>query len=163
MSRLRLFAGLRSSTGGIALCEEGFTDDGQIYNMLAESERVFPGGIGGEAIFDVAYIVVTYNCRFRLLVGVIVDGETVLETMLDPGAAPAAEKTSRYEVPLKLSILDGLGRVVGKRSPRGGWIQFKVRTAFDAIYPAGAVRIDEMRVEGEVTQESLTPLAGAGA
>lgn len=163
MSRLRLFAGLRSLTGGIALCEEGFTDDGQIYNMLAESERVFPAGIGGEAAFDVAYIVLTYFCRFRLYVSVIIDGVILSETLLDPGVAPAAEKTTRYEVPLKIDMLNGLGKKVGKRSPRGGWIQFRVRTAFDLTYPAGPIRVDEMRVEGEVVQESLTPLAGAGA
>lgn len=163
MSRLRIFAGLRSLAGGIAQCEDGYLDDGIVYNLLAVTDRVFPGGVGGEASFDAAYVLVTYSRRFRLYVSAVIDGAIVSETLLDPGADPAAEITKRFEVPLRIDALNALGQAVGKVAPRGGWFQLRARTAFDATYQPGAFRIDEVLVTGDVVVESLTPLAGAGA
>lgn len=164
MSRLRTFAGLRSLAGGIAQCEDGYLDDGIVYNLLAITDRVFPAGVGGEASFDAFYVLVTYSRRFRLYVSPIVDGALLPETLLDPLLDPAAEITKRFEVPLRIDALNSLGQPVGgKVAPRGGWFQLKVRTAFDATYQPGAFRIDEVLVTGDVVVESLTPLAGAGA
>lgn len=163
MSRRRIFAGGRATGGVMSEMEQGYLDNGLVYNLTATTDRAFPAGVGGECIFDVAYVVVTFAVRLRLYVTVIVDGLVYPELLLDSLVAPAAEKTQRFEVPLRTDILNGLGAAVGKRAIRGCWIQFKVRTAFDGVYPPGAVRVDEMRVEGDVVVESLTPLAGAGA
>lgn len=163
MSRLRTFAGLRSLGGGIAQCESGYLDDGLVYNFLAITDRIFPGGVGGEAVFDAAYVLVTFSKRFRLYVSAVVDGTIYSETLLDPHSDPVAEKTQRFEVPLRTNMLDGLGRVCGKRALRGGWFQLRVRSAFDVTYQPGALRVDEVLVTGDVVVESLTPLAGAGA
>lgn len=162
MNQLRVFAGLRSSDGGIAEAESGFTDDGKYYGFAARSQRVFPAGIGGEAIFDVAYVLITSSVHYRLYLSAFVDGVEYAISLLQPPATPTKITTSRFEVPLRRPLKNKLGASFGKAALRGGWIEVSLASASDEVYPPGLIRIDEVRVEGEVVVESLTPLAPAG-
>lgn len=136
--------------------DQGYGDDGVVYNMAGQTARTAPAGTGGEVVFTNLYVTVTRagaaTIRFTPLVDETVQAPT--EVVLPDVAVPGTEEATVLEISLLQPYL-GPGAVEALRYyPRGRWIQVLAETLFAS--PAAMVKVvlNDFEVEYEVVRET---------
>lgn len=151
----QLFAGTR--TGKIAQVGINYTDDGATYDVLAHSERVAPGGVGGECIFTSLFVVTrhfTTNCTWWLTP--IVDGVALEQQRIDlVGAATTTGIRTSHQLGLSLAYVRSAVEIL-RTAPRGTWFELLVETKASSV-ALGKQMIESVYVEHEVVRETQQP------
>lgn len=154
MPKPHSFFGQRGDSHILELDGETYIDhDSYSYNLRARSNRYFPAGIGGEAIFPALYFTTIHNAAVSLFVTPIVDGVTLETQRLDLpnlGSNVASAHELGLSVPVIVSAVE-----VGRVYPRGTWLEVLVETRFDNdLYLASRVSVEGMECEYEIVRES---------
>lgn len=122
------------------------TDAGAPYSLYAVSNRVAPAGAGGECIFPVLYLTVTYASAGAIDVTPLVDGIALERQRVSlPGPGGVAE-TKVYELGVSVPYLvEGVERA--RFAARGTWLQVRVETN-------DPITVESIEAEVEIVRES---------
>lgn len=130
------------------LLNSGTTDDGVAITPRVRWQRAAPAGADGECCFTGVVLACTWLEAGTATVQAFVDNQPVelgTVTFVDPGGVA---RTESFFLPLTVPIkgLDGV-TVVGRRYPRGAWVEIEV-----TLPGAGGTRawIDGIEIEFEV-------------
>lgn len=130
-------------------------DHTEPFNVKAKTNRVAPAGAGGECVFTLVYLTVTFTASLTLYVTPFVD-DTALEktaVLLTENAAQS-KQTRVYEIGLSIPLKAGDGTERGRYGPRGTWFQVMIETLFQG---AGVpFTIEQVEYEYEPVTETKT-------
>lgn len=150
---------LLASAGKIGRFGSVFQDFGFEYAMRLRTIEVAPAGIGGEALFPGAWVLVTFNVPFSIRVTPWLDGipqwaESV-DLVISSAPADGHPQTHVWEIGWDLPHLrDDVE--VGRTGMMGGWLQVEVSTPCPAG-EAGILDIEIVEIEAEVVNEGGAP------
>lgn len=142
------------------------SDDGAPWPLLVETNDLAPAGLGGEALFTMAFLTVRAAAGAVLRVTPIVDDREQLTqsangltvTVRQPTVAlpqqsgvPPVLLTQTFEIPLLVQMTRD-GADLGVAHPRGE----RCRLRIESVGPigAGALRIESCELEHEVVRRS---------
>jgi len=161
--RKRLFFGTRDAAH-LLEAGVGFLDDGLIYNVLAKTDRVAPGGTAGECVFTSLYLSIVHFSAVSCRVTPIIDGVAQAAQVFALSGTgvvggPFLEvdrKVDKVEVGLSVPlIVGGIERL--RTYPRGTWVQALVETTFE-VGGSSYIRFDEIDVEHEIVVAAAQPV-----
>ena len=159
-----------SAGGGNSLYRASATasdDAGVAFNIRARSDRFYPAGPGGEAIFTVLWLTVTTAItpptppapppnHVHLIItpyldGVALDAQTL--TITGPLTGAQTRLTTKYEFGLSVPYLNPLGTEVFRTAARGASFEIQVATSSGVV--AGELIAVQADLEYEVVRESV--------
>lgn len=154
-----LFFG-RTSTPALLKVGEGYTDDGEAYEMYARSRSVAPAGEDGECMFTLLYLTTLhYDTDVSVWITPVVDGAPLPTQRLDlDGVLDSIGERQTHEVGLSLPYtVGGVERL--RYAPRGTWFEVIVETKYGdaeagAAPEAAKQIVESVVVEYEVVRES---------
>lgn len=147
--------------GGTATLYEydsGHQDAGQAITGLAQPNAVAPAGVGGECLFTLLYLTLSWTMATSVKIVPVLDGvrfdgvseddESTTITL----AASTRRQTKRFEIFLGRNAKWPDGTVFGRRAMRGVWFTYEITaTAAD-----GTLVCEGSELEVEVVRESAT-------
>jgi len=139
-------------------------DAGVPFEVRARSDRFYPAGPGGEAIFTVLWLTVTTAItpatptpsHVHLVItpyldGVALDAQTL--TITGPLTGAQTRLTTKYEFGLSVPYLNPLGTEVFRTAARGASFEIQVATSSGVV--AGELIAVQADLEYEVVRESV--------
>ncbi len=147
----RLFFGQGGGNNLYRSDDTAADDAGAGFDMLATTNRVAPAGAGGEAIFTVLWLALTYTMAVTVRVTPYVDG-VALDSQQIALAAQAERTTKRWKVGLSVPLFDALLNEVARFAPRGVWFQAKVESTGGLA--TGDLIVEGVEIEHEVVRAS---------
>lgn len=141
----------------------GYSDDGEVYDLLGRSDPFLPAGLGGEAAFYTVYVTTThFEVATVLRVTPRIDGVPLAATAIVLNTAPGPDGEQRvHEISLSKPYVDG-GLEKLRYAPRGSWIDVTVETQRSVgLGVAGRVIVDGIEVEFEAVQEGKQHVVNA--
>ena len=149
MQAARLFFG-QGGGNKVFLADPAATHDDSVdFDLLATTNRVAPGGVGGEAIFVTLWLAVTHTMAVVIAVTPVLDG-VELETQTVTLGALTDRAVSRFRLGLSVPFLNPLGTEVMRVAARGCWLQTQVASAGGMA--AGDLIIEGCELEHEVVR-----------
>ena len=156
-----------SAGGGNALYRASAAaadDAGVAFNIRARSDRFYPAGPGGEAIFTVLWLTVTTAItpatptpnHVHLIITPYLDGVALAAqtlTITGPLTGAQTRLTTKYEFGLSVPYLNTLGTEVFRTAARGASFEIQVATSSGVV--AGELIAVQADVEYEVVRESV--------
>lgn len=119
MNEPRLFMG---GGGTLLEADRGYTDGGAAYELCVQTNPIAPAGVGGEAIFTTAYVVLTFSGPFQIRITPILDGIPLWDeaTTLAGASVLTERQTHRFEIAMLQTLYrDGVAKY--RHSLRGTW------------------------------------------
>ncbi len=141
----------------------GYTDDGEVYDLVGRSDPFMPAGLGGECAFFTIYITTThFEASSVLKVTPRIDGLPLASQTIVLNTAPGADGEQRvHEIGLSKPFIDG-GLEKLRNAPRGSWIDVTIETTRSSGFGMAARQIvDGIEVEFEMVQEGKQPVVSA--
>ena len=137
----------------------GYTDDGEVYDLVGRTDPFMPAGLGGEAAFYTIYVTTThFAAATQLRVTPRIDGIPLASTAIVLNTAPTDDGEQRtHEVGLSKPFVDG-GLEKLRNAPRGSWIDVTIETTRSAAGVAARTVVDGIEVEFETVQEGKQPV-----
>ena len=126
-------------------------DGGAAFDLLAMTNRVAPGGAGGEAIFTVLWLPLTYTMVATVRITPILDG-VALDSQEVALAGKSERTTQRWKFGLSVPYKDALNVEQGRFAARGARFQAKVETVGGLA--AGHLIVEGIELEHEVVRAS---------
>ena len=147
----RLFFGQGGGNNLYRSDDGAATDGGAAFDIRATTNRVAPGGAGGEAMFAVLWLALTYSMAVTLRVTPLLDG-VALESQDIALAAKSERTTQRWKLGLSVPLKDGMGVEVGRFAARGVWFQARAETV--GGLGGGDLIVEGVELEHEVLRAS---------
>jgi len=142
----------RRSGNALLQVDEGYTDDGEDIEVLAESVPVAPAGVMRDALFDSLYFTVTWTMGVTLRITPILDGEEITDEASDLELTERFEsdgdemprRSRTYVKRLNRDLFDGETRI-GRVGMRGTWFGVKIESV--GGIGRGALLVDAVSLE----------------
>lgn len=137
--------------------DQGSSDAGAAYTVIAKPRPVAPAGAGGECIFRSIYLVVTYSMACVLRVTPILDGQEFAAEAKDIAlTAQPTPVTQRFQIGLSVGVADSTGTEAIRLAMRGAWFTVKIETV--GALGDGVLELEGIELEYKVVRESMDPV-----
>lgn len=146
-------------TPAMLVVGEGYTDDGEVYEMVARDRPFAPAGQGGEAIFTALWITTTtYDDPVTLFITPYVDFVALETQQLDiPGAPNPTNAQQVHELALSVPWPAPPAAERMRNAPRGCYIDVRVETNIAGGFGSSTRQaVDGIEVEVEIVRDSRT-------
>lgn len=132
----------------------GAEDGAAPYVARLEYDPIAPAGVGGDALFTRAVVVLTNTAGATVRVTPILDGEALTDEAVDLVlAARERPRTARYEIMLTRPLDDAGGIEQGRAALRGTWLSMRLETV--GMLSCGILIFESTEVEWAPLRETV--------